>query len=411
MNFLRKISLLSVLLVWGGSAAFAQEFQYDPSAPLPVDSAVKVGKLKNGFTYYIRQNKLPENKVELRLAVNAGSVLENDDQQGLAHFVEHMAFNGSKDYPGNSVVKQIESMGIRFGNDLNAYTSFDETLYMLPIPSDKFEEGMRIMENWAFHLAFEDQEIDDERGVILEEWRLGKGAMDRMREKFFPVLLYGSKYPDRMPLGKEEILKTFPYQTIRDFYHAWYRPDNMALIVVGDIDPAVVEKSIQEHFGKAKNPKKAPIRQEIQIPHHADSKAVVVTDKEMSSTQVQVMFKIPSRIDETQGDYVASVMKTLYGLMLSQRLTEISQKPGAPFMYAGAGYSSLLRPTDAFMAVAMCAPGGSMEAFKALLTETKRAQRYGFTEGELERAKAMLLASYEQSYANRDKTLSENRGR
>ena len=177
----------------------------------------------------------------------------------------------------------------------------------------------------------------------------------------------------------------------------------------GDIDPAVVEKSIQEHFGKAKNPKKAPIRQEIQIPHHADSKAVVVTDKEMSSTQVQVMFKIPSRIDETQGDYVASVMKTLYGLMLSQRLTEISQKPGAPFMYAGAGYSSLLRPTDAFMAVAMCAPGGSMEAFKALLTETERAQRYGFTEGELERAKAMLLASYEQSYANRDKTLSENR--
>lgn len=409
MNFLRKIALLSILLVWGGSAAFAQEFQYDPSAPLPVDSAVKVGKLKNGFTYYIRQNKLPENKVELRLAVNAGSVLENDDQQGLAHFVEHMAFNGSKDYPGNSVVKEIESMGIRFGNDLNAYTSFDETVYMLPIPSDKFEEGMRIMENWAFHLAFEDQEIDDERGVILEEWRLGKGAMDRMREKFFPVLLYGSKYPDRLPIGKEEILKTFPYQTIRDFYHAWYRPDNMALIVVGDIDPAVVEKSIQEHFGKAKNPKKAPIRQEIQIPHHADSKAVVVTDKEMSSTQVQVMFKIPSRIDETQGDYVASVMKTLYGLMLSQRLTEISQKPGAPFMYAGAGYSSLLRPTDAFMAVAMCAPGGSMEAFKALLTETERAQRYGFTEGELERAKAMLLASYEQSYANRDKTLSENR--
>ena len=173
MNFLRKIALLSVLLVWGGSAAFAQEFQYDPSAPLPVDSAVKVGKLKNGFTYYIRQNKLPENKVELRLAGNAGSVLENDDQQGLAHFVEHMAFNGSKDYPVNSEHKEIETKGIRFGNDQKAYTSYDETVYMLPIPSDKFEEGMRIMENWAFHLAFEDQEIDDERGVILEEWRLG----------------------------------------------------------------------------------------------------------------------------------------------------------------------------------------------------------------------------------------------
>ena len=402
----KKIVLLAFGMSLAAGTAFAQEFRYEPSAPLTVDPAVKVGKLKNGFTYYIRQNGLPENKVELRLVVNAGSVLEDDSQQGLAHFVEHMAFNGSKDFPGNAVVKEIESMGIRFGNDLNAYTSFDETVYMLPIPSDKFEQGMRIMENWARHLAFEDAEIDDERGVILEEMRLGKGAMERMRDKFFPVLLYGSKYPDRLPIGKEDILKTFPYQTIRRFYADWYRPDNMALVVVGDIDPAVVEKSIKEHFAKAKNPKNAPVREQMQVPHHKDSKAIVVTDKEMPTTQVQLMFKLPSSIQTTQGDYVDHAVKSLYGIMLAQRLGELAQKPGAPFMYAASSYSNFLRSVDAFIAVAVCAPGGSMEAFKALLTETERAQRYGFTAGELERAKAMLLSGYERSYANRDKRLS-----
>lgn len=406
MNLLKKTILLSSALMLCGSAAFAQDFKYDSKAELTVDPAVKVGKLKNGFTYYIRENKLPENKVELRLVVNAGSVLEKDSQQGLAHFVEHMAFNGSKDFPGNAVVKEIESMGIRFGNDLNAYTSFDETVYMLPIPSDKFENGMQIMENWAQHLAFEGEEIDAERGVILEEMRLGKGAMERMRDKFFPVMLYGSKYPERLPIGKEDVLKTFPYQEIRQFYRDWYRPDNMALVVVGDIDPAVVEKSIKEHFGKAKNPKNAPMREEMQIPHHKDSKAIVVTDKEMSGTQVQVMFKQPARIQETQGDYVEGTMKNLYAMMLSQRLSEIAQKPGAPFMFALSAYGNQLRPMDAFMAVAVCAPGGSLDAFKALLTETERAQRFGFTAGELDRAKAMLLSSYEKSYANRDKRLS-----
>ena len=406
MNLFKKIVLLAGGVLLAAGTASAQEFRYEPSAPLTVDPAVKVGKLKNGFTYYIRQNGLPENKVELRLVVNAGSVLEDDSQQGLAHFVEHMAFNGSKDFPGNAVVKEIESMGIRFGNDLNAYTSFDETVYMLPIPTDKFEKGMQIMENWARHLAFEDSEIDDERGVILEEMRLGKGAMERMRDKFFPVLLYGSKYPDRLPIGKEDILKTFPYETIRRFYADWYRPNNMALVVVGDIDPAVVEKSIKDHFGKAKNPKNAPVREEMQVPSHSDSKAIVVTDKEMPATQVQVMFKLPSEEQKTQGDYVNHALKSLYGIMLAQRLSELAQKPGAPFMYAAASYSGFLRSMDAFAAVAVCPPGGSMNAFKALLTETERAQRYGFTASELERAKAMLLSNLERSYANRDKRLS-----
>lgn len=244
------------------------------------------------------------------------------------------------------MVKAIEGMGIRFGNDLNAYTSFDETVYMLPVPLEKFETGMQIMEDWAFHLNLDGKDIDEERGVILEELRLGKGAMERMRDKFFPVMLYGSKYPDRLPIGKEEVLKTFTHDQIRNFYRDWYRPDNMALIVVGDIDPAVVEKSVKDHFAKAKNPKNAPMREEAQIPRHADSKAIVVTDKEMSSTQVQIMFKQPARVQSTQKDYIEGVKKNLYATMLSMRLAELAQKPEAKFMFAGAGYGNQLRPVE-----------------------------------------------------------------
>ena len=407
MNFFKKVIMLScALMVAGGGVASAQDFKYEPDARLTVDPAVKVGKLKNGFTYYIRQNALPENKVELRLVVNAGSILENDQQQGLAHFLEHMGFNGTKNFPGNTMVKAIEGMGIRFGNDLNAYTSFDETVYMLPVPLEKFETGMQIMEDWAFHLNLDGKDIDEERGVILEELRLGKGAMERMRDKFFPVMLYGSKYPDRLPIGKEEVLKTFTHDQIRNFYRDWYRPDNMALIVVGDIDPAVVEKSVKDHFAKAKNPKNAPMREEAQIPRHADSKAIVVTDKEMSSTQVQIMFKQPARVQSTQKDYIEGVKKNLYATMLSMRLAELAQKPEAKFMFAGAGYGNQLRPVDAFTVYAICAPGGAFDAFKSVLTEAERAQRFGFTAAELERAKAILLSGYEKSYANRDKRLS-----
>lgn len=410
MTMLKKALLLaSLLVVLSVSAVFAQgQFKYEPQAKLTVDPAIKVGKLKNGLTYYIRQNKLPENKAELRLVVNAGSVLERDDQQGLAHFCEHMAFNGSKDFQKNDLIKVLESMGVRFGYDLNAYTSFDETVYMLPIPADKLETGLQVLENWALHLNMEGDDIDGERGVILEEMRGGKGAGERMRDKFLPVMLAGSKYPDRLPIGKEEVLKTFPYEVLRDFYHDWYRPNNMAVIAVGDFDPAVVEKQIIERFGKVKNPKKAPKREEMTVPYHSDSKAIVVTDKEMSMTQVQIMFKHQAKKSSTQKDYVEDIINQLYGTMLSMRLQEITQKPGAPFMYALAQYGNTgIRPLDAFTAIAICPPGGSYEAFKALLTETERVQRFGFTASELERAKAAVISSYEKSYANKDKRTSD----
>ncbi|MDD4819668.1 MAG: insulinase family protein [Flavobacteriales bacterium] len=410
MTMLKKALLVaSVILLTSLNAVFAQsEFKYEPETKLTVDPAVKVGKLKNGLTYYIRKNALPENKAELRIVVNAGSVLENESQRGLAHFCEHMAFNGSKDFPGNDLIKKLEDVGVRFGYDLNAYTSFDETVYMIPIPADKIDLGLQVLQNWGLYLSMDGAEIDKERGVILEEQRLGRGASERMAEKYFPVLLGGSKYPERMPIGKEEVLKTFSYDTLRDFYHSWYRPSNMAVIVVGDIDPAVVEQKIKDLFSKAKDPKKAPKREEQLIPEFKGSKAVVVTDKEMTATQVQVMFRTPVVKEITEKDYVTNVKSRLYAQMLSSRLQEIAQKPGAPFMYAVAGHGGVVRDMDAFQAIAVCAPGGALPAFKALLTETERAQRFGFVQSELDRAKAAVLSGMERSYANRNKQLSSS---
>ena len=407
MTKMRKTLLVAVSLLFGTMFCQAQEaFSYQPDAPLPVNEDIKVGKLKNGLTYYIRKNALPENKVELRLVVNAGSVLENDDQRGLAHFTEHMAFNGTRDFPGNAIIDRLEEIGVRFGADLNAYTSFDETVYMLPVPKEHIDLGLSVLVNWAFYLNMTDEDIDGERGVILEELRLGRGAGERMAEKYYPVLLGGSKYPERMPIGKEEVLKNFSYETIRSFYDNWYRPDNIAVVVVGDMNPDEVEAKIKDLFGKEKNPRKAPERKEEIIPTFKGSKAVVVTDREMPTTQIQVYFRVGEKENKTQGDYIEDIEAGLYGEMLSSRLQEIVRKPGAPFMYAGAGYSTLLRRTKAFNTVAVCAPGGAQAAFKCLQTEAQRAKLYGFTQGELDRAKAAVLSRFEQSYANRGKMLS-----
>jgi zinc protease len=222
---------------------------------LPIDPNVKIGKLANGLTYYIRKNVKPEKKVELRLVVNAGSILEDDDQQGLAHFTEHMAFNGSKNFKKNDLVSFLQSIGVEFGADLNAYTGFDETVYILPIPTEKkenIEKGFQILEDWASTIAFEDAEIDKERGVVLEESRLGKGAEDRMFRVVYPKMFQGSKYAERLPIGKEDILKNFKYDAIKRFYRDWYRPDMMAVVVVGDIEPTEAEGYIKAHFEKLK---------------------------------------------------------------------------------------------------------------------------------------------------------------
>jgi zinc protease len=249
-----KIFTLFLLLI--SSSLFAQQNLQDT---LPVDPNVKIGKLSNGLTYYIRHNKKPEQKVELRLVVNAGSILENDNQQGLAHLSEHMAFNGTTYFKKNDIISFLQSIGVGFGNDLNAYTGFDETVYILPIPTDKpsnIDKGFQILEDWAHNVTDNDVDIDDERPIVLEESRLGKGAQDRINRQIYPVEFAGSLYANRLPIGIDSIVKNAPYDALRSFYHDWYRPDLMAVIVVGDIDPAKAESLVKKYFGPNKNPEK-----------------------------------------------------------------------------------------------------------------------------------------------------------
>ena len=257
---MKKISAFSLGLLFFlcGMISFKTGFsQFNLTSKLTIDPNVKIGKLSNGLTYYIRKNVKPEKKVQLRLAINAGSILEDADQQGLAHMMEHMNFNGSTHFPKNELVSYLQSIGVQFGADLNAYTGFDETVYILPIPTDdslKVDKGFTILEDWAGNATLSVEEIDKERGVVLEESRLGKGANERMRNKYFPLLLNGSKYSERLPIGKDSILKNFKAESLIRFYKTWYRPNLMAVIVVGDIDPVYAEKEIIKHFSHLKNP-------------------------------------------------------------------------------------------------------------------------------------------------------------
>ncbi len=251
--FLRNRILLAVFLL----APFAMLAQIDLANKIPIDPKVKIGKLQNGLTYYIRENKKPEQKVELRLVVNAGSILEDDNQQGLAHMAEHMAFNGTKNFKKNEIVSFLQNIGVGFGNDLNAYTSFDETVYMLPIPTDKpgnLEKGFQVLEDWAHNVTYLTEDIEGERAIILEESRVGKGAEDRMFRETYPLLFAGSKYANRLPIGVDSIIKTFKPDLIRKFYKDWYRPNLMAVIVVGDAPLSQIEELIKKHFSSLANP-------------------------------------------------------------------------------------------------------------------------------------------------------------
>lgn len=378
---------------------------------LPIDPNVKIGKLSNGLTYYIRKNIKPEKKVELRLVVNAGSILEDDDQQGLAHFTEHMSFNGSKNFKKNDLVSFLQSIGVEFGADLNAYTSFDETVYILPIPSDKkenVEKGFQILEDWASTVAFENTEIDKERGVVLEESRLGKGADDRMQKVYLPKLLEGSKYALRLPIGKDEILKNFKYDVVKRFYADWYRPDLMAVVVVGDLDPAEAEKIIKSHFEKLKNPAKEKIRPLADIPARTKSEGLVVTDKEATNHFIQIYYSTTKeKIETTLADYRESIIKRLFTSMLSLRMQELTQKQNPPFVFGGSNLGSFLRGYEVYSSYAALSKAGVEPAVNAILEENERARKFGFTAGELDRTKKNLQRGMERQYNERDKTESE----
>ncbi len=376
------------------------------TAKLPVDPAVRVGRLANGLTYYVRKNARPEKRAELWLAVNAGSTVEDDDQQGLAHFVEHMAFNGTKNFKKLEIVNFMERIGMKFGPDVNAYTSFDETVYMLKVPTDDAEivtTALRILEDWASNVTFEGEEIDKERGVVVEEWRLGRGAEARMRDKQFPVLFKGSRYAERLVIGKKEILEKAPHDAVRRFYRDWYRPDLMAVIAVGDFDAARMEAQIKERFGGLKNPAKPRPRTAWEVPDHDETLISVATDPEATQARASVYYMLPRRGRETAADYRRNVVEQLYHGMISSRLDELRQLPDPPFLYAFSGSGSFVRTRDAVYQMAAVPEKGLLRGLDTLLVELNRVEKHGFTATELERAKKETLRRYESAYRERDK--------
>ena len=404
---MKFLSLLICFII--SSPVFAQQNLTDT---LPVDPAVKIGKLDNGLTYYIRQNKKPEQKVELRLVVNAGSILEDENQQGIAHLNEHMAFNGTTHFKKNDIVSFLQSIGVEFGNDLNANTSFDQTIYILPIPTDKpdnIDKGFQILEDWAHNVTYNGDDIDGERPVVLEESRLGKGANDRMFRKIYPQLFAGSMYANRLPIGIDSIIKNASYETIRKFYKDWYRPDLMAVIVVGDIDPAKAEDLVKKYFTGLTNPANERPRTNATVPPYAKSESTVVTDKEATSYSLIVNYSA-EKIHPTQtlGDYKNDLTKEIFSNLLNQRLRELTQKENPPFLYAFGGFGSYARNYETFNASIGAGDKDPAVALKSFEEELERVKKYGFTKPELDREKSNLLTQVEREYNERNKTESAN---
>jgi zinc protease len=380
------------------------------SAPLPVDTSVTIGVLPNGLHYYIRRNAKPEKRAELRLVVNAGSILEDSTQLGLAHFIEHTAFNGTTNFRKNDLVSYLESIGVRFGADLNASTSFDETVYILPVPTDTpkiVDRAFQILEDWAHGQVFDPTEVTNERGVVLEEWRGRKGAGDRMLQQWLPIALKGSLYASRIPIGTDKSIMTATPERLRKFYQDWYRPDLMAVIAVGDFDKSAIEGLIRKHFAsipKAVNPRP---RVNATVPPNTEPLVAIATDKEATSTSVNIIYKLAPEQTKTLADYKRDLTQRLYLSMLNNRLQEITEKPDAPFVGAGASKGSFLaRSQDAFTLAAGAKEGMIDTAIVALLNEARRVDQFGFLDSELGRAKTAMLRGYEMAYTERNKTSS-----
>jgi len=377
---------------------------------LPVDPKVRIGTLPNGIKYYIRKNAKPEKRAELRLAVNAGAVLETDDQLGLAHYVEHTAFNGTTHFKKNDLVNYLQSIGVKFGADLNAYTGFDETVYILPIPTDTariVEQAFTILEDWAHGQVFDSTEVTNERGVVREEWRLGKGAGDRMLHQWLPTALKGSIYAERLPIGNENSIMTATPARLKSFYNTWYRPDLMAVIAVGDFNVAAIEAQIKKHFSGISKPTNPKPRTLATVPPNKEPLIGIGFDKEATGSDIELLFKLPVEKTRTVADYRRDLMERLYLGMLNARLDEISQKADAPFLGAGASKGSFVgRTIEAFTLAAGVKDGAIDRGLEALLVEAKRVDQFGFLQSELDRQKQSLMRGYERAYDEREKTQS-----
>lgn len=408
---MKLVKHFSILIAAAFVIAGAQA-QINTEQPMPVDPKVKIGRLPNGMTYYIRHNIKPEKRVELRLVVNAGSVLEDHDQLGLAHFMEHMNFNGTKHFPKNELVSYLQSIGVEFGADLNAYTSFDETVYMLPVPTDKPElvdKGLEILEDWAHNALLDSTEIEKERGVVIEEWRLSRGADERMMKQTLPVQYKGSLYADRLPIGNKTSLETFSHAALKRFYSDWYRPDLQAIIAVGDIDVSEMEQKIIKTFGgipAATNPRK---RESFNVPDHNETLSVVAKDKETAFPAVEIMYKKEVLPETTVGDYARYMNGQIFTGMLNNRFRELSLKPNPPFVGAGSYYgSSYARTKDAYQLYANTSDTGIARTINTLLEENRRVLLYGFNSSEFNLQKKQVLSTYEKMFNEREKQESAN---
>jgi zinc protease len=403
--------LLALLLVVSPTAQAPQPAPatFNPQDVIPFDAAVRRGTLPNGLTYFIRRNARPEKRVSLRLAVKAGSLYEADDQLGLAHFIEHMAFNGSAHFKPGELVSYFESTGARLGPHVNAYTSFDETVYMLELPTDNAEivtRGFTALADFAGGLSLDADQIEKERGVVVEEWRGRLGAGQRIQDQQLPLMFYGSRYAERLPIGKPEILKTAPPARFRAFYDTWYRPERMAIVAVGDIDAAQAEQTVRSAFGPITARAPAGQPPNAQVPLHSELLVSVATDPELTSSSVRLVTKQPAERQDRVGDYRRNLIERLFADMLNDRFGELARKPDAKFLGAGGGGGQLTPTVQTFSLQARVPDGSLIDGLNVLEVEARRVREHGFNQSELDRNKREMAAYYEQAYNERDKSES-----
>ena len=410
-----KITRIFAAMAMCLTALLGANAQQAQMPPLPFDPNVRVGKLDNGLTYYIRHNEWPENRAEFYIAQKVGSIQEDDNQMGLAHFLEHMCFNGTKNFPGDKLKTWLESIGVKFGENLNAYTSFDETVYNISnVPVTRasvIDSCLLILHDWSNDLLLEEKEIDKERGVINEEWRMRRSAMMRMYEAAFPKLYAGSKYSNRMPIGTMDVVMNFKYDDLRNYYHKWYRPDLQGLVVVGDIDVDQIENKIKEMFSHIKMPANPATREYFPVPDNKEPIIDVQKDKEQDRTMVYLMYKhdaFPTEAKGTMAYYAYSYISGAISGMFSDRFQEILQKENPPFLGASVSDGEYLisKTKGALTGVTVCKDNGYNEAIAALYREMLRAARFGFTASEYERYKTELKAQLDNMYAQKDKVYS-----
>jgi zinc protease len=382
----------------------------DLAEPIGLDAQVVTGRLANGITWFVRENPKPEKRVELRLAIRAGSVLEEENQRGLAHLLEHMAFNGTRDFKKHELIAYLESIGMTFGADLNAFTAFDKTVYMLQVPAeaDKLAKAVQILENWAGALLLEEEEIEKERGVVIEEWRLRRGADQRIFDQQFPILFQGSRYAERLPIGTKEVLDTFPPERVREYYRSWYRPDLMAVAAVGDYPADQLRALIEGRFGRLAAPAEPTVLPDFPVPDHAETLFALADDPEATASSVGLLWKRDPDPQLSVGDFRRATLESLFTAMLNQRLDERREMAEAPFLSARAGGGRYVRSKHFFSLTASVKENGHLPGFRALLEEAERVRRHGFTEGELTRARANLHRGLRKAWQERDTTPSSS---